>query len=275
VLGIFGGLEANKDYIGAEAAFKRALEINPDLSVAHNLYTNLEVEVGRGQEAMLRLLRRAAGNPGDAELFAGLVQACRYCDLLRASVAAYERAIRLDGSIKTSVAHSYLALGEYQRAIETTVDDPPLPKAWALDLLGCKQEALETLQASEAGLPKAALRYVVATRTVMEGRHEEAKRVNLDLLHMSRLRDPCGMFYFARHLAGAGDTADALIGLRRAVEGGFGCFTLLTRDPWLDGLRSHPQFRKILRLARDRRAAAVKAFADAGGEQVLGLGTGQ
>ena len=276
VLGIYGGPEADKDHVGAEEAFKRALEINPDLSVAHNLYTNLEVEVGRGQEAMRRLLRRAAGNPGDPEIFAGLVQACRYCDLLRASVAAYQRAVRLDAAIKTSVAHSYLALGEYQRAIETSVDDPPLPRAWALDLLGRKQEALDTLKASEgAGLPKAAVRYVMAGQTVIEGRYDEAKRINRDLLHMSQFRDPCGVFYFARHLAAAGDTRDALIGLQRAVEGGFGCFTLLTRDPWLDGLRSHPEFQALLRLAQDRRAAAVKAFSDAGGEQVLGLGTGQ
>ncbi|NIP96755.1 MAG: hypothetical protein GWO24_26290, partial [Akkermansiaceae bacterium] len=237
VLGIYGGPETEEDGVGAEEAFKRALEINPDLSVAHNLYTNLEVEVGRGQDAMVRLLRRAAGNPGDAELFAGLVQACRYCDLLRASVAAYERAIRLDASIKTSVGHTYLALGEYEHVIEMAVDDPPFPQAWALDLLGRKQEALDTLKESEAGLPKAALRYVVADRTVIEGRYDEAKRVNLDLLSMSQLRDPCGIFYFARNLAAAGDTDNAAIGLRRAVEGGFGCFTFLTRDPWFDGLR--------------------------------------
>ena len=276
VLGIYGGPEADEDYVGAEEAFERALEINPDLSVAHNLYTNLEVEVGRGQEAMLRVLRRAAGNPGDAELFAGLVQACRYCDLLKASVAAYLRAVRLDGSIKTSVTHTYLALGQYERAIETSVDDPPLPKAWALDLLGRRQEALETLQESEAsGLPMAALRYVVATRAVMEGRFDDAKRLNQELLAIRQLRDPCGIFYLARHLAAAGDREGGIVGLRRAVEGGFGCFTLLTRDPWLDGLRSHPEFQALLRLARDRRAAAVKAFTDAGGEQVLGLGTAQ
>ena len=276
LLGIYGGSEADEAYVGAEGAFKRALEINPDLSVAHNLYTNLEVEIGHGQEAMRRLLRRAAGNPGDAELFAGLVQACRYCDLLNASVAAYERAIRLDSAIKTSVAHTYLALGEYQRAIESSVDDPPLPKAWALDLLGRKQEALDVLNESEAGgLPRAALRYVVSVRTVIEEQYDDAKRVNLELLRMRQLRDPCGIFYFSRHLAAAGDAENAVIGLRRAVEGGFGCFTLLTRDPWLDGLRSHPEFQAILRVARDRRAAAMRAFTDADGEQVLGLGTGQ
>ncbi|MDA1092930.1 MAG: FlgO family outer membrane protein [Acidobacteria bacterium] len=270
VLGIHG------ESVGAEAAIKRALELNPDLSVAHNLYTNLEVEVGRGPDAMRRLLTRAADNPGDPELFAGLVQACRYSGLLRASVAAYERAARLDTAIKTSVAHSYLALGDYQRAVETSVEDPAFPKAWALDLLGRKQEALDTLHHTEAdGLPKIVLRYVLAARAVIEGRRDDAKRINLNLLHVSPPRDPCTVFYLARHLAAVGDVANAEIWLRRAIERGFNCFDFLTRDPWLAAVRSSSHFQALVRLAQDRRAAALNAFHDAGGEQVLGLETGQ
>ena len=270
VLGIHG------KSVGAEAAIKRALEINPDLSVAHNLYTNLEVEVGRGPDAMRRLLQRAAGNPGDPELFAGLVQACRYSGLLRASVAAHERAARLDAAIKTSVAHSYLALGDYERAVAASVEDPAFPSAWALDLLGRKQEALDTLHHTEAdGLPKIVLRYVVATRAVIAGRQDEAQRANLDILRVSPPRDPCTVFYLARHLAAVGDVANAEVWLRRAIERGFNCFDLLTRDPWLDALRSGPQFQALVRLAQDRRSAALAVFLDAGGEQVLGLGTGQ
>ena len=34
----------------AEAAFARAIEINPDLSMAHNLYAQLEVDLGRAQD---------------------------------------------------------------------------------------------------------------------------------------------------------------------------------------------------------------------------------
>ena len=44
VLSKYGGEDATENLKRAHDAFQRALEINPDLSVAHNLYTNLEVE---------------------------------------------------------------------------------------------------------------------------------------------------------------------------------------------------------------------------------------
>ena len=81
-LGMYTERNSQELYRQAESAFKRALELNPQLPLAHNLYTYLEVELGGAREAMLRLLERAQGRAGDPELFAGLVQACRYCGLL-------------------------------------------------------------------------------------------------------------------------------------------------------------------------------------------------
>src|SRR4029077_19340705 len=67
----------------AEEAFKRSLELNPDLTVTHKLFAQLEVDVGRGHAAMVRLVERA--QTADSELLAGLVTACRYCGLPEAS----------------------------------------------------------------------------------------------------------------------------------------------------------------------------------------------
>ena len=44
----------------AEEALNRALAINPDLSIAHNVLAQIEVDDGRATEAMVRLLRQAA-----------------------------------------------------------------------------------------------------------------------------------------------------------------------------------------------------------------------
>jgi len=74
----------------AEAAFRRALELNPDLQMAHKLLAQLDADRGRAYDAMTRLLARGEG--ADPELLAGLVMACRYCGLLDASAAAHERA---------------------------------------------------------------------------------------------------------------------------------------------------------------------------------------
>jgi len=84
VLAKYGRAEEDENLKRAESAFRRALEINPDLSIAHNLYAYLEVDLGRAPDAMIRLVERARWRNGDPELFAGLVHACRYCGLLDA-----------------------------------------------------------------------------------------------------------------------------------------------------------------------------------------------
>src|SRR6185369_2609848 len=43
----------------AEESFRRALAVNPELSLAHYLYAQLELETGRSNSALIRLLDRA------------------------------------------------------------------------------------------------------------------------------------------------------------------------------------------------------------------------
>jgi tetratricopeptide (TPR) repeat protein len=86
-IGKFVGEEAEN--LGrAEEAFQKSFSLNPDLALAHNFYTSLEADMGRALSAMERLLKRAQAHRNDPDLFTGLVQACRYCGLLNASVAA-------------------------------------------------------------------------------------------------------------------------------------------------------------------------------------------
>ena len=65
----------------AERAFRRALEINPRLSLAHKFYADLEADIGEAPRALVRLLGEATRHGNDPDLFAGLVHACRYCGL--------------------------------------------------------------------------------------------------------------------------------------------------------------------------------------------------
>jgi tetratricopeptide (TPR) repeat protein len=69
-LGSLEGLRA------ADEAFQTALRLNPKLTLAHNLYTHVQVDQGRSLDAMKRLLDRAQGRRSDAELFAGLGHVC-------------------------------------------------------------------------------------------------------------------------------------------------------------------------------------------------------
>ena len=103
----------------SEDALRRALDLSPDLSLAQHYYAYLELDLGRAQEAMLRLLAGAKQHPADPELLAVLVHALRYCGLLDASVAAYEKAVRLDPNATTSVSQTFWMLGDTHRAVET------------------------------------------------------------------------------------------------------------------------------------------------------------
>ena len=126
-----------------EEAFQRALELNPDLSIAHNLYTIVEVETGRARQAMLRLLERAPqrvrptrnSSPGS----------CRRAatpGLERPAIAAHEHARRLDPQIRTAVAHAYLAAGDYERVDRDRPRGPAAGDGLAMDLLGRRDEAI-------------------------------------------------------------------------------------------------------------------------------------
>jgi serine/threonine protein kinase/tetratricopeptide (TPR) repeat protein len=251
----------------AESAFIRALEINPDLSVAHDLYAHLEVDLGRAQHAMTRLLERAQSRTNDPELFAGLVHACRYCGLLDASLAADERARRLDKQIRTSVVQTHFHLGNYQRVHDMCADEPAAYlDGLALVMLGREQEAVVTLRKAEQ---VGARKFNESLRMLLEGHRAEGLAAMRTLL--SGFRDPEGPYVIARQFAHYGDSATALALLARAVEEGYFAFSTMARDPWLDTLRDDPTFREILRHAEVRHREALAAFLQVGGDRLLGL----
>jgi tetratricopeptide (TPR) repeat protein len=253
----------------AEAASVRALEINPDLSLAHNIYAHLEIDFGRAQDAMTRLLQRAQIRTADPELFAGLVHACRYCGLLDASRAADEQARRLDKLIRTSVGHTHFMLGDYQRAHEMT-DDPYL-KPLTLVMLGRDRESVGMLQKAEDAESAVPVRkWWESLRLLLEGHRAEGLAATQTILRPG-YRDPESMYYVARQLAHFGDPADALAIITRTVEEGFFCFSALARDPWFDTLRGDPVFTTILRQAEARHREALAAFLQADGDRLLGL----
>jgi serine/threonine protein kinase/tetratricopeptide (TPR) repeat protein len=272
VLGMYSGESGAEYYEQAKAAFTRALELNPDLSLAHNLYTNLEVELGEAEAAMQRLVRRAHERTGDPELFAGLVQACRYCGLLEAAIAAFEHAHRLDPQIRTSVAHAYLALGDYERSIATNVEDQPALNAYALDALGRTNEAIGLLRQIDATtLPKLYRLYVQGLLNLFEGNRTGAIQSFRTLASESSMRDPCGWYYVARSIAYLGDADAALEYLERSVSAGFFCAPWLARDPWLDSVRHRAEFRRLLADAEGRHRRAADMFLQVGGDRLLGI----
>jgi TolB-like protein len=140
---------ASQKIAEADAALRRALELNPDLPLAHNFYTHIEVEQGRALDAMKRLLRRSQTARNDPELFAGLTHACRYCGFLEASLAAHRQARRLDPHIPTTVMHTYFEMRDYQSALEASKGDYGYSTAATLAMLGRVDEGIAILKEKE------------------------------------------------------------------------------------------------------------------------------
>jgi TolB-like protein len=270
VIGMYSGETTGDPYALAEEAFTRALALNPDLSIAHNLYTAVELETGRARHAMIRLLERVRQRSSDPELYAGLVQACRYAGLQRPAIAAHEHARRLEPQIRTAVSHAYMMTGEYEKALALDQDDPAFISVLTLDLMGDRDRAIaHARQQMAPGLPVLMRIFFELTVAVLEDKQTEALSISEEVLKKWRLRDPCGTYYFARTLAALRHPR-ALQVFRHAVETGFHCYPFFARDPWLDSLRQNPEFIDIVRLAEVGYRDAAAAFVAAGGEQMLG-----
>jgi eukaryotic-like serine/threonine-protein kinase len=268
VIGKYLNSGERESFNRAEAALRRALELNPDLAIAHKLYAQLEVDLGRAQDAMVRLVERARS--ADPELFAGLVSACRYCGLLDASVAADERARTLDRRMRTSVAHTHFLRRDYDRVVEARFEEVPYIAAISLAELGRRQEALDQLKMLAPRASPRLREFMTAAQAFIEERPTESRNA-VNRIVSSDFRDPEGLFYLTRHLARLGDTAGALRLLDRVAAGGFACYAALADDPWLSPLRARPAFKNVLADTRHRHEVARSAFAAANGAHLLGM----
>jgi tetratricopeptide (TPR) repeat protein len=228
----------------AEAAFRKALELNPELGFAHKAYAQLEVDLGRARDAMVRLISQARG-AADPELFAGLVSPLRYCGLLDASVAAHAKAIALEPKIRTSVPHTWFLQANYRRLISAGIETYPYIVALALAHIGRGDEAVAALSPLEEKTTTRLRDFMAAARTMIKGDHQ-ASLAAVGRIVTSPFRDPEALFYLSRHLARLNENGPALDVFERAVDGGFFCYPAMLSDPWLDSLRNHAQFEKLL-----------------------------
>jgi tetratricopeptide (TPR) repeat protein len=255
----------------AEAAFRQALDLNPDLTIAHKFYSQLEVDLGRAGDAMARLVPRARG-AADSEIFAGLVSPLRYSGLLEASVAAHRRAVALEPKMRTSVPHAWFLQRDHARVASMKIEDNPYIVALSLAELGRKGEALPVLRALEEKIKTRLRDFIIAARTLIE-RDEAASVAAVGRIVASEFSDPEGLFYLTRHLARLNQVDAALELFERVVGGGFVCYPAMVSDPWLEPVRRRPQFASLLERAEQQHRVAAREFARLDGDRILGIGT--
>ena len=254
----------------AEAAFRQALDLNPELAIAQKFYAQLEVDLGRASDAMTRLIPRVLLAP-DPEVLAGLISPLCYCGLLDASSAAHWRAVALEPKIRTSVPHTWFLQGDHSRVASLKVDDNPYIVALSMAEVGRTHEALPVLRALEQKVKTRIGDFIIAARTQLEG--DEAGSISaIERIIASGFSDPQALFYLARHLSHLNRVDSALELLERSVAGGFFCYPALSRDPWLEPVCRNPQFSALIEKVEQQYLAAADEFERMGGHRMLEVG---
>jgi eukaryotic-like serine/threonine-protein kinase len=261
----------------AEEAFIRAIALNPRLSIAHKYYANLEADTGRAHEAMVRLLNEATRRGNDAELFAGLVHACRYCGLFDESIAAHAEARRLDPTASTSVQQTLLLNRDLDRLLAMEPTDR-VPGGGDEGILVIGYGFAGRLEEAKAELTKMAQ---AASNTTFEmwrahlaswlDRRPHDIITTLDAFpKLTIFEDPEPIFQEGWFLCDVGEHARGLPYLQNAVGRGYFPAATLTKWPQFDALRGDPGFKALLAQAEAGRQRARDAFREAGGTRLLG-----
>lgn len=252
-------------YEKAQAAYEKALALNPQEIEARIFLANLFTDTGRVEQAVPQLRAVLTTNPGHAEAHWELSYAYRFAGLLAESIAEGERARQLDAQVKlySSAFNSYLYAGQYHKFLQSL---PPgneqafivfyrgfghyyqnqheeaarlFDHAYTLDPSLYTQVG-KALSAGLAGTPAQGLTLLRDTERKLEERGViEAE----------------GTYKVAQAFAVLGEKEAALRLLRRSIEGGFFCYPYFVSDPLLVNLRAEPEFNRLLETAKQRHEA--------------------
>lgn len=254
----------------AEVSLQRALSLEPGHGAAQYYTAQLDVDRGRVDTALKRLLERAREHRAEPHVFAALVHACRYGGLLEASMAAHRAATRLDPTMATSVLHTLYMQGAYEQALPQAHQSLDPIEARILGAMGRREEAIAAARDEEARFGAVPLlrAFCSGLRAALEG---DAQGVTATLAQYdaARFSDGEGLFYVAEICALAGLVPEAFTTLERAVDAGFLCQSAYERDVYLAPLRELSAWQSLHRRLAAAQGAVWREFDRGRGRTLL------
>jgi serine/threonine protein kinase/tetratricopeptide (TPR) repeat protein len=255
----FGGRE---EYRKAQAAYEKALALNPNLIEANVYMANLLTDTGRAGQAIPLLQEAIATNPNVAEAHWELGYAYRYGGMLPESVTECVTARRLDPNVKinSSALNSYLYLGEYDQFLASL---PDTDSAYILFYRGLGQYLKGDYASAAARFDHAfelnpALPQAEIGKALADGyRHENPAGLKLlreaeDRAQERGVTDGEGLYKIGQGYAALGDGSSALRILRKSIEAGFYPYSYFQTDPLLNPIRQRPEFPAVMDEAQRR-----------------------
>lgn len=255
----FGGRD---HYRRAEAAYDKAIALNPVFPEPRIYMANLFTDTGRVEESVPLLRVALQSSPNNAEAHWELGYAYRYGGMLNASATECELARQLDPEVKinSSALNTYLYLFEYDKFLNSLpANDSPL----IIFYHGFGSYYKHNYADAESDFERAfdlapdLLPAQVGTALTYGLRHHAAE--GLARLHETEnrmdqrgVRDPEAMYKVAQAYALLGDPDAALRMLQRSTTGGFFCYDYISRDPLLSSLRGSPEYARVLAQVQQR-----------------------
>jgi serine/threonine-protein kinase len=213
------------DWAGADREMQRALELDPNSSVAHHFYGLFLSPRGRHEEAIAQIKRALEIDSFspliNSNLALVLYRAHRYDEAMQQARATVE----MDESF--AMGHHRLGLVLEQKSMyaEATAEFKRV-----VELSGGQPLALAGLGHSYA----------------ISGNTDAAKRVLNELRELSKTRYVSSYLIATIH-AGLGEKEQAFAGLERAFDDRSTSLVPLNVDPNLDSIRSDPRFAALVR----------------------------
>jgi DNA-binding winged helix-turn-helix (wHTH) protein/TolB-like protein/tetratricopeptide (TPR) repeat protein len=210
----------------AERELKRAIELDPNNDGAHSEYGSYLIKMGRIDEAIV--MRKRALDlvpPSTFPVIANLGNAYYFARQYDEAIKYHQRALELNPHFSRShlaIGQAYVQLGKYEQAIAEINQ--------AITLSGGDVKAIATLGHA----------YAVA------GRHAEARKV-LDQLEQLSKRKYVSPYFIAVIYAGLGERDLMFAWLEKAYQERHPFMTLIGVEPMFDQVRSDPRFIELVR----------------------------
>lgn len=267
----FGGSE---QYSKAQAAYEKALALDPGLIEARVYLANLLTDTGRVEQAVPMMRAVLSQNPGYAEALWELGYAYRFGGMLQESVEESEKARQDNPSVKinSSAMNAYLYLGEYDKFMQSL---PSNDSVYVLFYRGFGEyhlahsaQAAHYFDRAYEKDPK--LLPARVGKALSYAIHGDANK-GLALLHStegqiveSGAGDAESLYKVAEAYAVLNDKASAILMFHRTIEGGFFPYPYFERDPLLNSIRTEPEFEMLMKQARERHEQFKAQFFGSG-----------
>ena len=267
----YGGRE---QYGKAQAAYEKAIALNPALVDARIYLANLLTDTGRVEQAVPLLRSVLKDSPNNAEAHWELGYAYRFAGMLKESVAECEKARQNNPQVKisSSAINGYLYLGEYDKFLQSLPANGAayivFYRGLAEYYIGNREQAAKDFDDAYAKNPS--LLPVDVGRALSSAiRHDNATGIKFlgqteDKIEERGVADPEGIYKVAQAYAVLGDKPAALHMLRHSIDGGFFCYPYFVRDPLMESLHGEPEFQQLMQQALRRHEQFKKVVGDSG-----------